>query len=191
VPRPTPATIFGILNIVFGSLYVLSNGCVALCLPIAFSIDSPEIRKALNETPELTALANEPVFLGFFIVQTAVNLIGGALLLYAGIGLLKARPSARAISIFVAIVGLVMAVVQVGVNLIFVPAPPPDPNMSPEAAQALQVAATGCGLAIYSIYPVLLLIYMQRQPIKDWLDPQRPRYAEHAPAGPAFEPWDR
>ena len=180
--RPLTASIFGILHIVFGSVVFLLNCCNTVVLPIAPLIDDPQIRRDLNERPEFVLMQEEPVFFGFLLGSTIGGTIVGAVLLASGIGLWKGWPWARFASNVVACVGILLAALQIIGTAIFMP--------PPEATGAAAVPIFFCGFLLLSLYPILMLIFLNRRPVKDWLDPARPRYAE-APVGPVIEPWDR
>ena len=96
--RPTAVTVFGVLNIVFGVMAVT-------CTPFAL-ITTKLSQRMLDNLPEASRMENpvqemmqSPGFMTYTYVSTAVGMAFGALLIAAGIGLLKLRPWARLVSI--------------------------------------------------------------------------------------------
>jgi len=61
--------------------------------------------------------------------------------------------------------------------------------MTPEDAGLIGGALAGtCGALIGLIYPILLLIFMNRQSVKNWFDPTQPQAISDDAM--AIEPWD-
>ncbi|MBI2840220.1 MAG: hypothetical protein HYX75_18035 [Acidobacteria bacterium] len=154
--RPTPVTVFGILNIVFAAFGVLGV-VAALAMP-----SLPFLRNA----PEMAILFENPVYVEWLRISAIVGVGFAIALVTLGIGLLTMKPWARAGTIIYAICALVFAIAGQAVNLTYV-----LPTMmeqasragGPQAAGAIGGAIGGAFGGIMPLaYPILLLIFMTR-----------------------------
>ena len=166
--RPTSATVFGILNLVFGCLGL----CGVVMSLVMFSMPlNPEIP---NPTMEL--MQASPVYAMFLKVSLGLGLIASLVLLAAGIGLLTMKPWGRTLSIGWAVYSIVMGIVGGAMNVVFVMLPlleQASELAGPQQAAAMGgVIGGGVGACFGLIYPVLLLIFMFRSPIVTAFQPQ-------------------
>ena len=154
--RPTLVTVFGILNMVFGVLGVL--GMVGTLVMFAFmeSSDNPAI-KAMKENANYAAWLKLNIPLG---------LLACAVLIVAGIGLLKLKNWARKLSIGYAVYAIVFGIVGIVVNYLFLIRPMLENaarQRGPEAFGSTVGAISGSVGGLFGlIYPVFLLVMMTR-----------------------------
>lgn len=158
--RPTSGTVFGILNIVFGSLGICGMIFTVgmLLVPQNPNVPNPVI-EIMNENPGYRVFQNVGIGLGF---------IATTVLIVAGIGLLKLKPFGRKLSIGYGIYVIISALVGFVVNWIFLLGPLMEKmnTLPPGPAQAGAIGGLIGGVAgpcIGLVYPVLLLIFMFRK----------------------------
>lgn len=82
--RPTPVTVFGVLNIVFGAMGVLWTPFGLVSLVISPSTHS--------SNPVIDVVLRSSFMRGWLISTAAVGIIAAAALLASGIGLVMLRP---------------------------------------------------------------------------------------------------
>jgi hypothetical protein len=145
--RPASVTVFGILNIIFGSLGLI---CLPFSLLITFGV------------PQMWDPSDIAVI--WIIVIHAVGLITTIFLLTLGIELLRLRAWARKWTLVYGWFSIVWAVIGTIVNLLLI--------TSGEFGYAEEIlpgaiGSTCGGLIGGLIYPVLLIIFMQRPSVKD------------------------
>ncbi len=153
--RPTSVTVFGVLNIIFGSLGIL---CTPLSMVTLFS-------PGASQNPVLKIMQDNPVFRIWMITAAILGVIAAIVLLAAGIGLLRLRPWARTLSIGYGVYAIVAGLIGMVFNVIYVILPllSQPGHQAPFAAGAIGGVIGGCvGLA----YPVLLIIFMTRPHIR-------------------------
>lgn len=157
--RPTSATVFGILNIVFAGLGIIGIIASIGLLLLASNSQNPVV-KVMQESPGYTLWFKICIPLGF---------LSCGVLLAAGIGLLLVKPWSRLLSIGYAIYALGFGLVGGVVNFIFITRPLLEQAQNkggPEAAGAIGGAISGSiGGCFGMIYPILLLIFMFRPTI--------------------------
>lgn len=155
--RPTVVTVFGILNIVFAA-FGLFGALASVMLFAAAGTNS--------NNPVVQIIQNNPGYATWLKFSIVMGVVVCAVLLAAGIGLLKLKPWARTISIIYAIYAIVMVFVGGAVNYFFLVQPMLQQSQhqhGPEAAGAVGGAVGGMfGSCFGLIYPVLLLIFMMR-----------------------------
>lgn len=146
--RPTSVTVFGVLNIVFASLGLLSLPMGAFG---AFSaIKQPEIGASYGV---------------WLILAQVGGLILNASLLTLGIGLLKTKSWARQGCVIYGCVALASAVFAFIVAVIFFGFILP-PSKDPVFAAGLFGGFVGLVFALP--YPILLIIFMQKQQMRQY-----------------------
>lgn len=154
--RPTSVTVFGILNIVFAAF-----GIFGLIFSIALFY-----LPADTNNPVIKLIHESPAYAAWIKVCIPLGLLSCAVLLAAGIGLLRLRPWGRTLSIAYAIYAVVFGLVGTVVNFIFVTQPMIEQahqQQGPQAAGAMGAVIGGSiGGCFGLIYPVLLLIFMLR-----------------------------
>jgi hypothetical protein len=170
--KPVSLTVFGIINIVWGALF--------LCLSIVgigqmFLLDA---MRAGMPNPALDVIHDNPAVFFFMIALNAFNFIFSAVLIFGGIGLLSGKPYGRSLSISYAIYGIVSPVLNAIFSLVFMMGPVleraeamPD---GPEKAGATIGAIGGvAGNVCMMIYPIVLLVFMMRGPVVNYMRAQR------------------
>lgn len=154
--RPTPVTVFGVLNIIFGGLGLLSAPFAIMALMV---VDNT------MRNPVLEIARRNPVVGGWMMLSNALGVLAAIVLLAGGIGLLQLKPWGRKLSIGFAVYALVMGVIGMLITGIYiVPALLSQPQAnSAEAAGAVGGAIGGLvGGLVGLVYPLLLLIFMGR-----------------------------
>jgi hypothetical protein len=155
--RPTVATVFGILNIVFAALGIFGVlASVMLFMAVGASSNNPVIQ----------LIHDSPAYAAWMKISIVLGLLTAGVLLAAGIGLLMLKPWARMVSIVYAIYAIVMVGIGGAVNYVFLIQPlmqQAQQKQGPEAAGAIGGAIGGMfGSCFGLIYPILLLIFMMR-----------------------------
>lgn len=147
VEKPTSVTVFGILNIVFGSLGLL-------CTPFGLLVGVAAMQKTMEATAayKMWTLAAGIVGIGFSIW-----------LLVLGIGLLMMKRWARGGSVIYACIMIVWSIVGVGMNIAALSLK--WINL-PETGLPGFIGGTVGGMCGGLIYPILLLIFMQTARVK-------------------------
>ncbi len=164
--KPAAIPVFGVLNIVF-ALFGLGGTVVnAVILFGNILPDNPQFRN-----PVLDLLDNNPAYRIFIIVTMGLGVVFGLVQLFAGINLMRNQRSGRSLSLIYGWYAIIMGITGTIANYFFLLKPmldQMDPNGNPAAiGGAVGGALGGCaGL----IYPVLLLIFMNRRNVIDWLD---------------------
>lgn len=161
--RPTSVTVFGILNIVFGTFGLL-------CTPISLAMI---LGMPVAGNPVLRVIHGNELYRLWTIGGSLLGIVAAAVLLAAGIGLLQLRPWARLTSIGLAIYNLVAGVLNIGMSVfVFMPLVQ-GVKMGSGAEQAAALGALIGGIAggvggscVGMIYPILLLIFMTRPSVK-------------------------
>jgi len=145
-PRPTALTVFGVLNIVFGSLGVLSLPCSLVATFLPSEMMHPE-----------------EIVIVFNVVAHVVGLVVSIILLVSGIGLLKCKDSARRWAFGYGVFSVIWSIVGTIANMALLGSG--AYRMEDEAV----AFAMGCSCVslVFLVYPVLLIIFMQKQYIKD------------------------
>ncbi|HEY0455073.1 MAG TPA: hypothetical protein VGE41_01765 [Verrucomicrobiae bacterium] len=155
--RPTSATVFGVLNIIFAGFGLIGLlGTLFLFTAAAPNINNPVV-KLIHENPTYAA---------FMKISIPLGIISSAVLLASGIGLLRLKNWARKLSIGYAIYALVFGLIGVAVNFLFLFRPlieQASQHPGPETSTAIGGAVAGTfGGCIGLIYPILLIIFMTR-----------------------------
>lgn len=168
--RPTSVSAFGALNIAFGLMGVIFTPLAVLSLFMPQAAGAPS-------TP-MVELTKGETYRAFLIGSSAFRWIASAVLLAAGVGLLRERSWGRKLSIGYGVYALVAAVVVVGANFVFMVMPlleASNQQNSPPMTMALVVAISSVAAGIAGfIYPILLLIFMTRPRVVAFLDRPRP-----------------
>lgn len=157
IQKTTTVTVFGILNIAFAVLGIISViGMLALFAVVGDT----------SKNPVLQLIHDSPAYAIWMKTSMVVGLLMAGLLLTAGIGLLQCQRWARVLSISYAIYSIIMLVVSTVVNFFFMVLPllhQAQSKSGPEQAGAIGGAIGGTvGGCFGLIYPVLLLIFMLR-----------------------------
>lgn len=143
--RPMPATVFGILNIVFGSLGLL-------CSPLSF-IGAFAAEKVIQYAPP---------FKIWLAVGAVVGVFAAGWLLASGIGLLRLRKWALNGSLIYAWFAIVWAILGTVMNIIALVG-----GMVTLAPEALPGFIGGIiGGMIGLVYPILMLVFLRRPQVR-------------------------
>lgn len=171
--RPTSVTVFGVLNLVFAALGLCGGVMSGVVL---FGNVLPQDPNMPNPTIDL--MNNSPGYRMYLMVSLALGVIAAIVLAVGGVGLLQWKRYGRSASTIYAWFAIAMAILGVVMNYFFLIAP------MLEQAQQLegQEQATAMGAAIGGIaggiggacggliYPVILLIFMNRKNVINSLE---------------------
>jgi len=156
--RPTVVTVFGILNIIFGSLQLL---CMPLSI-LGLLIDVP----GLEKNPAF-AILKDPSYRVFMVVMTSLGLIAAGFLVASGIGLLQLRPWGRGLAMGYAGYAIVATVIETAVSVFYI-----IPLVTEAAGKAGNGDAAGVALGsalgggvgalVRLVFPVLLLVFLNQ-----------------------------
>lgn len=165
--RPPSATVFGILNLVFGVLGVCGS-IFTLGLLVAFSI--PDVSAELLQMEGMEQF-QDGTYRAVLMGQTVVGIVLVGILIGSGIGLLKFQPWGRKLANWYAIPQIFMVVVGSAASFMFVVLPALDRASGPaeEAGAYFGMVGGVVGLLFGLLYPVLLLIFMNRKKFKDMI----------------------
>lgn len=180
--RPTTVTVFGILNIIFGSLGLL---CTPLSLLALFVPQNPSF-----PNPALDLMKSNDAYRTWMIVSVALGTIVSGVLLAAGIGLLMLKSWGHKASIGYSIYAIVMGLLSIPMSYFFVVAPlmaQANQTQSPQQQGAAFGGAIGglFGGCLGLIYPILLLVFMKQPNVVAVFKPV-PATVESLPP-----PWDQ
>ena len=147
-PKPGSIKVFGILNIIFGSIGLVCGGFGFLVLVLMQS--SSEMGDAIQR--EMSTQYSEG-YMTFIMFGAVIGLLLNIFLLTCGIGLLKERNWGRTWSLGYAVLGIIHATVSAIGAIIFA-----------EAGPAALGAGFGAiiGTAIGVIYPICILVFLTR-----------------------------
>ena len=156
--RPTSATVFGILNILFSVLGFLGTAYSAFVYLAA----SDPINAAVNP---FDALELSPLMATWLKAATILGFFANVVLLAAGVGLLMMRGWGRMLSLVYAVYAIVGTVIGMAMNWFFIVVPAlnsMDDGRGP--GPVLIGAAIGgvLGGCVSLIYPALLWYFMTR-----------------------------
>ncbi len=161
--RPPSATVFGILNIVFALFGVCGSIASAGFL---FAAGNPDW--GLADSPGMEQFQNSS-YRAFLTASLVVSSCLLVLQLASGIGLLKFVPWGRTLAIWYAVLQILFVIVStVGTFALVI-----LPSLSNAGTQEEQFGAyVGIGSSIVGtlfslLYPVLVLIFMNRQKFKE------------------------
>jgi hypothetical protein len=147
--RPVSVTIFGILNIGFGVLGVITT-------IVGMALHSPG-GAALS--PIIKKVYDNPSFSAWMKIATPLGSVAALVIIAAGIGLLLLRDWGRLTSIGYAIYGIVIALVNTTLML--------NAAFGEQGlTMIILLFAALVGLVFGLVYPVLLLIFMTRAKVK-------------------------
>ena len=152
--RPVSIIVFGILNFVFAALGVI--GLIASITLLSLPVDS--------NNPVIQFIHERPGYAVWLKLGMALGVLGCALLLASGFGLLSLKPWARPASMVCAIYLILFCGGGMLINLIFMDQPMLGPAQQQRAFET--VAAIGgpisgtIGGVVWLIYPLLLLAFM-------------------------------
>lgn len=148
VPPPGAIKVFGILNIIFGSLGLL-------CMPLSL-IGYPVAAKQFGDSP---------LMVGWLLVSTIVSLAGSVVMLASGIGLCKLKSWARKFAVYYAVFACFMSLIGVAVVLNTF-----STNTAATGPERIGGMVGGVLGALFGItYNILLVVFLTKRPVKDAL----------------------
>jgi len=152
VTKPAPASIkvFGIINIVFGSLGLL-------CSPLSF----------VGIKASLEIMGNTPLMHAYLVFSAVWGVIGAIILLATGIGLLRRMEWARKVAVIYAIVAAVLGVIGIVITMVAFGGNTSTP--APQRIGGMIGAVIGGGIGL--VYSCLLIYFMTRPEVKEALAP--------------------
>jgi hypothetical protein len=166
--RPTPVTVFGILNIVLGAMRLLTAPIVVLAL-VSREYWLEHLPQNDPVTMPFIRIMTDPNFITVTYFTTGLNIVASGGLLAAGIGLLKVRPWARYVSIgwgvyscFATTVGTVLSY-----QLVYGPAL----DREGSGRVALSMTSSLLGNSIWLFYPAAVVIFMFLPGVKTAFEP--------------------
>jgi len=164
VQKPTTVVVFGILNIVFGAMVLCSFPCALGLQMMPVPANAPQAGNVMMSTPFLR---------GYSMASLLIGVLLAAWELAAGVGLVRSRPWGRWLSVSYGYASILIALASTVVGILFIsPAireatqSIPDPMM--RDIMAFMPVFMVLGTCFSLIYPVLLLIFMSRQNVKDY-----------------------
>jgi hypothetical protein len=170
--RPAVATVFGILNLVFGILGV----CGSAASVVGFAVLSSNLVDAKMKEQMNLQQFDDPVFFGLLSMQMVLGTILSVVIIFSGIGLLKFKPWGRKLANFYAVAYLGLLVVGVTINIIFTVIPAINAANQPGATPDKIGGAVGGAMGgVFSvcfgvIYPICILIFLNRRRFVDQIE---------------------
>ncbi len=170
--RPVIATVFGILNLVFGILGVCGNiAGIGLFAFIASGAIDANMRNEMN-----LQQFEDPVYFAMLSAQMVLNGILSIVIIISGIGLLKFKAWGRKLANFYAVAYLILLVAGVAFNVVFTLLPAineaNNPGADPEKVGAAVGGVVGgvFGICFGVIYPICILIFLNRRSFKEQIE---------------------
>src|SRR5436189_5703041 len=110
-PRPTSATVFGVLHLLFGvcGLCGITMSGAMLFVPL-----SPEMTR---NNPALSLMQESAIYYAFMIISVALGFITCVVLIIAGVGLLQLQTYGRNLSIVYGVYAIGMHLIGTLVNI--------------------------------------------------------------------------
>jgi hypothetical protein len=151
---PPPATQAPVAIRVFGILYIVFGGMGLLCSPMTL----------LGLAQMRTLLGNNPAAMGFFIFSGVLSIISAAVMLAAGIGLVRNREWARRLAVIYSWASIVLGLVSTVLTVMFLAG---RAGSAPELWGGLIGGVIGglFGLAFNG----LTIYFLTRPAVKDYL----------------------
>jgi hypothetical protein len=148
IEKPTSVTVFGLLNIVFGGLGLICTSSLIIGLP--FFADK------LSQT-EITVVDKISFIVGIGLSIWELTL---------GIGLLKLKRWARRGTVIYASCDIIWVLLGIGMSIFYLSTG--RMNLSDNNMPGYNIyIGQSCGMIIPLIYPILLLIFMQTNKVKE------------------------
>jgi len=150
IPAKPPGSIkvFGILNIVFGSMGIL-------CTPISIGVLMFSAQR----------IGYNAFMTKWFIASGIIGVIGAGVLLASGIGLLKHRPWSRKLAVYYALFACALTILNTLVTFTNLPSGGPQPETQKIGA----LVSAAFGLAIGLTYNFLLIFFLSKSAVKETL----------------------
>lgn len=163
--KPASVMVFGILNLIFGALGICGIGGSLISFAMPTDPNLPN--------PALELMRNNPAYMGFTYFTLALGFVFVVVVIAGGVGLLQGRKYGRSLSIAYGWYAVASAIIGTIANYFFLfrPLMAQAQNAGGPAAQGAMIGvfAGVVGGCIGLIYPVLLLIFMNRQNVREAL----------------------
>ncbi len=154
--RPTAVTVFGVLNIGFAGM-----GIISLISTLFMFRDVGD-----SKNPVLQLMHNNPAYLSWVKISVPLGVTASIILLIAGIGLLQMKNWGRVLSLVYGIYALLMAAVSIVVTYQCLVVPLLQQAQNKSGPEYVGAIAGGIGALIGSaislVYPILLIVFMTR-----------------------------
>lgn len=157
VKRPVTPMVFGVLSIVFGAWGILGS-----IVGMAITQYAPGQQEAMAQMGYSQT---------YTLISQAAGLLLSALLLWAGIGLVRYRDSARSVFNVYAYINIVVLIANTLYVCVYVF---PNANFGADMPanvpmRSIMIASTIFGAVASLIFPVLGLVFLNRQVVKEHL----------------------
>ncbi|MBN2195700.1 MAG: hypothetical protein JW751_22960 [Polyangiaceae bacterium] len=165
--KPTSITVFGVLNLIFGVLGTCGVGASLVGL----------LTSQPGTNPVYDIMRQNSILLVWTYVSSALGALFTLLLILSGVGLLMAKSWGRLLGLGYAAATILFGLLGLVVNSVFlVPAmfaltESADPALAGGAIGGI-AGAIGGG-CVGMVYPILLIFFMTRRPVVDYLAAQR------------------
>ena len=156
--RPVSATVFGILHLVFGVPGLLCSPYNFYTLSVIESHDRPA-------NAALDVMRDAPGYMTFYTGGLVAGVAMAAVLVAAGVGLLKGKRYGRSLSIVYAGLAILMVIASTVAHY-YVLSEPLSQVAGPEGVAAR--AGGVIGAVIGPIYPILTLFFMYKRSIVEY-----------------------
>lgn len=151
--RPASVTVFGVLNLVFGGLGMLSLPFTILAL-------------TSNPTPPFQVADEIGLYQLWTFVSLAISALGLVALLASGVGLLRMRPWGRTLAVVYAALTVSTTLIALGMHWFFVAQPTFAQTVNDDSPEAMFARAGAIGGLVGGLiglaFPVLLWFFMTR-----------------------------
>jgi hypothetical protein len=170
VEKPTALTVFGVLNIIFGTLGLIGG---AMSVKLYFT----PLDGQTGLMPDL--LRAVPFYADCIRKMLIPGAVFSLLNLGSGIGLLRSNERARRIALACAIYGLAAGLLVGWLNIRYVMpfmlehslAQVKEPAVA-EITRSVTLASTYVGAALGLLYPVLTLVFLSRAKVRQYCTPR-------------------
>ncbi len=153
-PRPATATVFGILNIVFGLLALCGN---VFSIVFFGAIAAGMMDEAF--TRQMGPQVSDPTQQIIILVQASMGLLIGVLLIIAGVGLIRFLAWGRSLSNVSSILMILTSVVGLAIMLITLFA---DGAANSDPQKVGAAVGGVCGGLLNLLFPICSLIFLNR-----------------------------
>jgi hypothetical protein len=154
--RPTAVTVFGVLNIGFAAMGVIS------LISTLFMFRNLGDQK----NPVIQLMHDNPTYTAWLKISIPLGVVALIVLLIAGIGLLQMKNWGRNLSLIYGIYALLMGIVGIAVTYqcLVIPLMQQAQNKSGPEYVGAMAGAIGASIgSLFSlIYPILLIVFMTR-----------------------------
>lgn len=155
-PRPTTVTVMAIIGIIWGSLLLICNGFGLV----------PYLGVNLGPNPVLERLSREPAAYATELGSVVVQLAGSLILLVGSVLALSLKPLGRRLMLLYGGIGVTVAVVR-AILVFTIVLPVMQQNIPAGSPQQVGYnIGMAFGLLMILVFPVLVLIFMNKPHVK-------------------------